>query len=45
MIKWIYKDKEYTIYPIFLEEDIKLLTNIITQRKVVYNINGINVII
>jgi hypothetical protein len=37
MIKWIYKDKNYTISPISLEDDIKLLVNIINQRKVVYN--------
>lgn len=38
MIKWVYKNKKYTISPISLEDDAKLLANIITQRKVVYNI-------
>jgi len=37
MIKWVYKNKKYTISSIPLENDIKLLNNIIIQGKVVYN--------
>lgn len=37
MTKWVYKGKKYTISPVSLEDDIKLLVNVITQRKVVYN--------
>lgn len=37
MVKWVYKNKKYTISSIPLEDDVKLVANIINQRRVVYN--------
>lgn len=37
MVKWFYKGKKYTISGRLLEDDIKLLDNIIIQRKIVYH--------
>lgn len=37
MVKWVYKNKKYTISSTPLEDDTNLLTDIVMHRKVVYN--------
>lgn len=37
MVKWIYKGKKYTISPISLEDDIKLLVSSIIKNEVFYH--------
>lgn len=37
MTKWVYKGKKYTISPISLEEDIKLLVNSILNKELFYH--------